>query len=496
MNYILLFAIKSAIVLTILLLPGILLMFREKMFRFNRMTILGILLASLIIPLCNISPLSVDEVHAVQNFEQRLIEAGIPVETAFFTEVQTDDSTQFPWFYVVSILYVIGVTVILGIRLHEGLSMGRIIRRGSIWTKNEPEGIRVFCHAQQVAPFSWLRSIVISEQDYRENGREIILHEKAHILYRHSLDILLLTFVEALQWWNPFVYLLGIFLRDIHEYEADDYVLRQGVSCHAYSELIIKKAVGTSSYTFANNFNHSLTKKRITMMMKKNPKSWIRSRVLYVIPVAVFALCAFATPEFQTASEVIEEAVKVSAEPILPEFEDSIDIQAGNELLLYINGANQLMLRTGKDSKSEHIQPVQLMDAIRKTGGDCTLTIHYDESSSMATKTMEMFKSAGRSNGKFKINVVKRRFPYNNSDVKNEGTVRINADGYIWFWNKADDYGAFYDYETLKARFIEVKTSDYVLNINPDKQAPEQVVNNIKEIARVSGIQKLNLINK
>ena len=259
MSAILIYAIKSAILLTLLFFPGIFLMFKEKMFRFNRMTLLAILMLSLVLPLCNFSRLSMDNMPAIQTIEQGLIQAGIPVEVTNLSPAFAqgeEGNSPFPWFYIVSILYAIGVMTILCIRLREVLSMGRIIRRGSIWQKTE-DGIRIYCHAENVAPFSWLRNIVISEADYKENGREIILHEKAHILYHHSTDILLLTLVEAVQWWNPFVYLLGLYLRDVHEYEADDYVLLQGVSCHAYSELVIRKAVGANSYTFANNFNQS-----------------------------------------------------------------------------------------------------------------------------------------------------------------------------------------------------------------------------------------------
>lgn len=312
----LIYAIKSAILLTLLFVPGIFLVFREKMIRFNRLTLLAILLLSLILPLCNFPALSMDDMPAVQAVEQGLIQAGIPVETASPLpplSQEREGERPFPWFWVVSFFYSLGVMTILCIRLREIFSMGRIIRRGSIWTKEESGGIRIFCHAENVAPFSWLRNIVIGEADFSENGREIILHEKAHILYRHSMDIILLTLVEAVQWWNPFVYLLGMYLRDIHEYEADDYVLQQGISCHSYSELVIRKAVGANGYTFANNFNHSLTKKRINMMLKTNSKRSRRSRVLYVLPMIALALSAFATPKFQTATGLIEQTVKPSA---------------------------------------------------------------------------------------------------------------------------------------------------------------------------------------
>ena len=313
MSQLLIYAIKSAILLTLLFVPGIFLIFREKMFRFNRFTLLAILVLSLALPFCNFSLISMDTMPAVQTLEKGLLEMGVPVEMPSLTPTLSQGEgaeKPFPWFYIVSILYAIGALTILGIRLREVFSMGRIIRRGSIWTKDDADGIRIYCHAENVAPFSWLRSIVISEKDYTESGREIILHEKAHILYRHSLDIILLTLVEAIQWWNPFAYLLGIYLRDVHEYEADNYVLLSGISAHSYSQLIIKKAVGASTYTFANNFNHSLTKKRISMMLKTNPHRSRRSRVLYLLPMIALALSAFATSEFQTASEFIEQTVK------------------------------------------------------------------------------------------------------------------------------------------------------------------------------------------
>ena len=380
MSAILIYAIKSAILLTLLFLPGIFLMFKEKMFRFNRMTLLAILMLSLVLPLCNFSRLSMDNMPAIQTIEQGLIQAGIPVEVTNLSPAfaQGEEGNRpFPWFYIVSILYAIGVMTILCIRLREVLSMGRIIRRGSIWQKTE-DGIRIYCHAENVAPFSWLRNIVISEADHKENGREIILHEKAHILYHHSADILLLTLVEAVQWWNPFVYLLGMYLRDVHEYEADDYVLRQGISCHAYSELVIRKAVGANSYTFANNFNHSLTKKRISMMLKTNSKRSRRSRVLYVLPMIALALSAFATPEFKTASNLIEQTVNASSNIFTLKGTVPNELNV-NHLLVYVNRYGQtempkpidsIYVKDGKFEFSEEFdQPYSgMLRSVKKDG--------------------------------------------------------------------------------------------------------------------------------
>ena len=159
-----------------------------------------------------------------------------------------------------------------------------------------------------------MRSIVISESDYKPFGREILLHEKAHILNRHSIDILFLTLVETVQWWNPIAYLLGRSLRDVHEYEADDYVLHQGISLHNYQALLVKKALANTSYAFANNFNHSLIKKRIYMMNHPKSNPWLRSKVLYILPVMLVVLTAFATPKLNEKVEEIVERVEKATE--------------------------------------------------------------------------------------------------------------------------------------------------------------------------------------
>lgn len=329
MTTLFLYTIKSAIVLSLLYVPYTLMLRREKMLRFNRITLLTILALSLVLPLCNISALSLDDQPVVHVAQQQLIDIGIPLRQVTVTAsgVYAEEST-FSWFTLVSFVYFVGMALVLLTRMIQLSRMGLIIRRGSLWQQKEGN-ITIYCHADEVASFSWLGDIVISQKDYEENGREIVLHEKGHILCHHSWDVILLTLVEMLQWWNPLCYMLGSSLRDIHEFEADDYVLRQGISARGYQMLLINKAVGSSSYTFANNFNHSQIINRITMMQKQQSNPWMRSKVLYTIPVALLSLSAFATPEFtkpieQTVTEFASKGkqnmadVQVKIEEITP----------------------------------------------------------------------------------------------------------------------------------------------------------------------------------
>ena len=293
-----------------LYLPYMLMLRRESFFRFNRLILLGILLLSLVLPLCNIPWMSLDHQPVVQAAQLQMLELGIPVHVLPEVQVLAEGAasqgiSRFSVFFLVSLIYIIGMVALLMMRLWQIARLQFGLRRGVLW-HNDEQGVRIYCHSGDVAPFSWMRNIVINEKDYDEAGREIVLHEMGHIQGRHSWDVVLLTLVQMLQWWNPLCYVLGISLRDVHEYEADNFVLEQGVSAQSYQLLLIRKAVGSGSYAFANSFNHSLTKKRITMMKKSKSNPWMKSKALYVIPVAALALSAFATPKFVAP---IEETV-------------------------------------------------------------------------------------------------------------------------------------------------------------------------------------------
>lgn len=315
MSDLFLYTIKSAFVLALLYVPYTLLLRKEDFFRFNRITLLGILVLTLMLPLCNVSSLSLDAQPVVHTAQRTMIEIGIPIAQMMDDEAVEPvvQKSSVSWFDMISYAYLLGMLVVFAVRVLQFARMGLVIRGGSLWRQQE-DGVTIYCHADNVAPFSWLNNIVISKEDYDNNGREIILHEKGHIRCIHSADIIVLTFVQMLQWWNPLAYMLGISLRDVHEYEADNYVLCQGITLRDYQNLLIKKAVGSSSYTFANNFNHSLIKKRITMMCKKNSNPWMRSKVLVAIPLVAIALSAFATPEFVTPIEKAVQKVAPSHE--------------------------------------------------------------------------------------------------------------------------------------------------------------------------------------
>ena len=79
MAALLLYSLKSALVLMLLYVPYTLLLRRESFFRFNRAMLLVILLLSLLLPLCNVSWLSLDRQPVVHAAQVQLVNLGVPV---------------------------------------------------------------------------------------------------------------------------------------------------------------------------------------------------------------------------------------------------------------------------------------------------------------------------------------------------------------------------------------------------------------------------------
>ena len=131
---------------------------------------------------------------------------------------------------------------------------------------------------------------MLSRQDWEGPHESIVAHEKAHIAYGHSVELLVVDLLSAFQWFNPAIWMLRADLQELHEYEADDAVLRAGTNIKEYQYLLIRKAVSKSGYSVANSFNHSILKNRITMMSKSKSPLVKGLRVLYLLPLVCLAI--------------------------------------------------------------------------------------------------------------------------------------------------------------------------------------------------------------
>ena len=309
------YALKSALLLTLLYGGFSSLLSRETFHRFNRVVLLGIMLLSLVLPAVHITvstPISTMMPDWLEPEELSELQTAVitPVEetdghrpegTAAFSDSPafapngpSDQTSALSISDFLYYLYIIGVAIALMRFLWRSIQLGRSLRGGL--RSHDGQGNTVIVKGGEFAPFSFMHWIVISVSDYEQHRRSILTHEQAHARLGHSWDVLLLELVQAVQWFNPFAWLLGRELKAIHEYEADEAVICQGIDAKQYQQLLVIKAVGDRLQLFANTLNRGSLKQRINMMQQQKSNRWRMLRAAFAIPVAALAVVAFATP--------------------------------------------------------------------------------------------------------------------------------------------------------------------------------------------------------
>ena len=356
MTAFLIYVLKSALVLALLVSLFIIFMSRETFHRVNRYIMLSIVFLALLLPAVNLgieSPFNglgdaIEDYFAAE--EPEVVVGDIAIDMSAFDElpvlpeaplgapsvITPVKEEPFSWLLLAAVVYFAGVALLVVRQVVMYVQVARMIARGRVVDASMYgcKGINLRVHRGKEKPFSWFRWVVVSENDLGEGAREILIHETAHAHAGHSWDIVLADAVIIMQWFNPLAWIMKNSLKDIHEFEADEAVINSGVNAKQYQLLIIKKAVGARLYSIANSFNHSLTKKRITMMCKEKSKKWRCAKALYIVPVAAIAALAFTTVEPVNAaesetlpkgSEIIANNEKETAENYVQQLPDGDD---------------------------------------------------------------------------------------------------------------------------------------------------------------------------
>ena len=271
------YQLKVAVIMAVFYIFYRLFLIKDSWHRLNRIVLLSTALLSFLLPVCIIT---ITKTEILPMPVSGLVQAAssTPAEPA---------ST--PWWHIALMtVYAAGVVFVLARVVASVLRVRSIIRHAR--KEVLADGTVVYIMPGNAASFSWMGHIVISEADWSNNETAIISHEKAHVALRHSIDVLITDIIAALQWFNPAIWMLRIDLRAVHEYEADDAVLRAGTDLRSYQYLLISKAAAMNGYTIANNFNHSILKNRIFMMEKERTTRRSLLRALYLLPLVCISL--------------------------------------------------------------------------------------------------------------------------------------------------------------------------------------------------------------
>ena len=278
------YIIKSALTLALLYTCIMPLLEKEAFHRLNRIIVLGCLLLSFIIPLIHFTGgtnQTIDMVRQAVQLPEILIDGNANKQSVWSL---TD---------ILICIYTLGGVAMLSLTAIQTMSLMLRLRRCEHITDNKGNVIVLTDYA--TSPFCLFHYIVMSHDDYANNRCFVLTHEQEHIRLRHYIDLIILQFATIIQWFNPFVWLIGKNLKAIHEFEVDEAVLNKGIDATQYQKFLVVKAVGNRLQPFANNLNNESLKRRIIMMNQKKSNRLMMLKTLFIIPVATLAISVFAS---------------------------------------------------------------------------------------------------------------------------------------------------------------------------------------------------------
>ncbi len=273
------YLLESSLILGVLTMFYCMALHNEPLYRFNRLYLLISLLLAAVLPFVHLSLFQVSDADQVNRFAFVLDSINV-----YSGEVRQTIVPVIMGHRVFNWVYFVGA-VLLFIRLMYGFARLGGLSRKANWLVYK--GYRIADLPGRFNPFSFFHIIFMNRSMYSDDDLDnIMVHEMAHVQFKHSLDVILIEALLIVQWFNPFAWIIRHLLKELHEFQADKEVLAKGTSIGQYKMLLLFQATGARLLP-VNNFNQSITKKRFKMMNNNSYKS--QSIIKSLLAVAIMA---------------------------------------------------------------------------------------------------------------------------------------------------------------------------------------------------------------
>lgn len=279
MNALFIYLLKSSVCLGLLFLVYWIFLRRETFFNLNRFYLLCSGFLSLLIPVIPFHGIMQERVSSLVIFlNSVLVQPG-----TFQSGIHSDALVA----GIPAVIYFTGVILALAWFFARIMKLFFLVQKSKI--RKEQDHILVLFDIN-FSPFSFFNLVFINERSVvRGNLETILVHEHVHIKQFHTLDLLLSELLIIFQWFNPFAWLISHELKTLHEYLADEGVIREGIPVPVYQQMVLNETMGIQVNNLANNFNISRLKNRFIMMTKSRSGSWSMSKALLALPVIIAA---------------------------------------------------------------------------------------------------------------------------------------------------------------------------------------------------------------
>lgn len=288
---------KSAVWLTGFAIVYFLFLRGERYFRLKRFYLIAGILASFCLPVVTLH-YSI-ELPRARIFSDNLSPArGILIDTPS-KDVEAPISSyvlQYSFLFV----YLAGIVFLL-YRLFRRLRLlNKTISGSYVIRQNNLRLVRTYEFDDSFSFFSY---VFINPSVKGQELKIILDHEMVHVSQKHWIDLCLVEFLRIFQWINPLAWFYPGFIRQNHEYIADEAVLKCMPDQSLYRAVLINQLFSSEVICLTNSFNYSLDKKRFDMMKKVVSQPYRKVKLLLVLPVFAIVFYAFAEPEYHFASQ-------------------------------------------------------------------------------------------------------------------------------------------------------------------------------------------------
>jgi len=325
---------KVALILVCFYLFYKLLMSKETFHKLNRCLLTSMLMVSFILPFCvftihryvpeevasatvsggemsgmtaSVAPLPDFSYQAESGDEMTMtvadqVQTAVPVVQDVASVKTQKPAKVFNWWLLTLAVWFAGFVFHLSRTLLSIIQVRRLIKVGRVVSSKDDIHIHVV--EMSISPFSWMNNIVISREDYESDNRNVIIdHEKTHIRLGHSYDLMMVDMLSAMQWFNPVTMMLRKDLQDVHEFQVDGCVLRDGFDAKEYQYMLLGKIASLSGYSVTNHFNKQNLSNRINMMNRKDSKFARAFKALYAPLLTGLVIISFAVTVYDCKPE-------------------------------------------------------------------------------------------------------------------------------------------------------------------------------------------------
>jgi beta-lactamase regulating signal transducer with metallopeptidase domain len=310
------YILKSATCLTLLLAFYHLVLEKEKMHVFNRFYLLGSVLFSFLAPLYIIY---IDATPVISETIQTTSEINL----TDFTPIEIIEEKTINYTQIFIGTYIL-ISFILLMRFGKNIFNLLSKIRGN--TKINYQNAKLVLVDDHILPHTFWNYIFINKSDYENQKieQELFTHELTHVTQKHTIDVLILEVIQIVFWINPFFILLKKAVQLNHEFLADERVIKQHKNTFQYQYLLLNKAAWKNDYYLASNLNYSLTKKRLLMMTTQSSHTKILLKKLAVVPLLAGFIFLFAERVEAKNTDSISDSVLKINEINLKQSKDTI----------------------------------------------------------------------------------------------------------------------------------------------------------------------------